>query len=108
MDVAITAIFATLEQARSAADCMAVCPGKEKNLRISMEHCDHSAVTAASRLMGGGYAPDLLDITPTSSAAVYRGQSALVRVRCSDQLSAFAAKELAALGAEKITITPLS
>lgn len=107
MDVAITAIFATEEQARAAADSMAVCPLKEQNLKISMEHCEHSAVTAASRMLGGG-CPDLLDITPTSVASLSRGQSAIIRIRCNDRLSAFAAKELAALGAEKITITTLS
>lgn len=107
MDVAITAIFATAGQARAAADSMAVCPMKEQNLKISMEHCDHGAVTAASRMLGG-CSPDLLNITPTSSASLGREQSALVRIRCNDRLSAFAAKELAALGAEKITITALS
>lgn len=107
MDVAITAIFPSMGQARAAADSMAVCPGKEQNLKISMEHCDHGAVTAASRMLGGNY-PDLLDVTPTSAASSHRGESAIVRMRCNDRLSAFAAKELAALGAEKITITPLS
>lgn len=107
MNVAITAIFPSLQSARSAADCMAVRPQGGCSLQVSVEHCDHGAVTAASRLPGG-YARQLLDITPTSAVGMSREQSAILRIRCSEQLSSFAARELAALGAEKITITPLS
>ena len=107
MTVAITAIFPTLQGAQAAADCMAVRPQGECTLQVSVEHCDHHAVTAASRLPGG-YARQLLDVTPTSAASAGRSQSAILRIRCSEQLSSFAARELAALGAEKITITPLS
>lgn len=78
-------------------------------MQVSLECCDHGAVTAASRMIhGAAHAAQMLDITPTGAAGAARSQSALLRIRCGEQLSSFAARELAALGAEKITITPLS
>lgn len=108
MTIAITAIFPSLAAAQAAADCLAVCPDRSSSLQVSLEHCDHGAVTAASRMFCGGHTSPLLDITPTAAVSLGREQSALVRVRCGEQLSSFVARELAALGAEKITITPLS
>lgn len=109
MTVAITAIFDSLAAAQSAADCMAVRPGGDHRIQISLEHCDHGAATAMSRMIGHGrQLAQPLETTPTSAAAVGRSQSAILRIRCSQQLSSFAARELASLGAEKITVTPIS
>lgn len=108
MSVAITAIFPTLEAAQSAAGCMAVRP-ERGSIQLSLEHCDHGAMTAAGRMLHGVAPVDnILDITPTGSSGLSRSQSAIVRIRCSEQLSSFVTRELAALGAEKITITSLS
>lgn len=104
MTVAITAIFPTLAEAQGAASCMAICPDRG-SLQLSVEHCDTAAMGATGRMLHGGRIVDnLLDMTPTSQAGIARGSSAILRVRCSEQLADFVTRELAALGAEKITL----
>ncbi|MEG1687967.1 MAG: hypothetical protein RR276_08810 [Angelakisella sp.] len=100
MTVAITAVFPTLKAAQAAADCLAICPEKSQSLQVSLEHCNRGAVTAASLMLSNS--------PQTMGLGCAHGQGALVHIRCTDQLSSFAAKELAALGAEKITVTPLN
>ena len=105
MTVAITAIFPTLETAQAAAGCMAVCP-ERRTVQLSLEHCDTGAISASGRMLHGMRpAENPLDITPTGHASAMRGSCAILRIRCSEQLEGFVSRELAALGAEKITVT---
>lgn len=100
MTVSITAVFPNLESAQSAAECMAVCPN-HKNVHLSLEYCDHEAANTVGRILHG------ID-TGRHEQGIYTGgrhQNALLRIRCSDQLSSFVMRELAALGAEKISMT---
>lgn len=104
MTVTVTAVFPSLAAAQSAAQCMAIRPDKGR-VELSLEHCDHGVTAAARMLYGAPRMQSLMETTPTCQSGVGRSHSAIIRVRCSGQLSDFVTRELAALGAEKISVT---